>query len=222
MSGIVPRTLDLVMNESANDSARRPAGEFSTWLAELLTAIRDGTNSAVPCDGCVACCSSSQFVHIGPGESDALRHIPAELLFGAPGMPDGYVLMGYDERGRCPMLGVGGCSIYEHRPRTCRTYDCRVFPAAGVMPGEGKELIAGRANEWEFDYADERARVEHAAVQAAAAYLETRRDDLPPGAVPRVPTQLAVLACEAHDAFLDTDHPEPAAVRVAIRHRPPG
>ena len=34
--------------------------------------------------------------------------------------------------GHCPMLVDGRCSIYEHRPRTCRTYDCRVFPAAGL------------------------------------------------------------------------------------------
>src|SRR5215207_1964349 len=173
MSGIVPRTLDLVMNESAT----RPAGEFSTWLDELLTAIRDGTNSAVPCDGCIACCSSSQFVHIGPGEQDALEHIPAELLFAAPGMPDGYVLMGYDERGRCPMLADHGCSIYDHRPRTCRTYDCRVFPATGLEPGVGKERIAERAAEWEFDVREERSRVEHDAVRAAAAYLDRRRAD---------------------------------------------
>ena len=204
-----------------NESATRPAGGFSTWLDELLTAIRDGTNSAVPCDGCVACCSSSQFVHIGPGETDALGHIPAQLLFTAPGMPAGYMLMGYDEQGRCPMLVGGACSIYEHRPRTCRTYDCRVFPATGLDPGAGKDAIAERANEWEFDYADERDRIEHAAVQAAAAYLERRRDDFPPGAVPRVPTQLAVLACEAHDAFLDTLDPELAGVRVAIRSRRP-
>jgi Fe-S-cluster containining protein len=215
MSRIVSRTLELVMNESAT----RPAGEFSTWLAELLTAIRDGTNSAVPCDGCVACCSSSQFVHVAPDEVDALAHIPAELLFPAPGMPAGHVLMGYDQQGRCPMLVDGGCSIYEHRPRTCRTYDCRVFRATGLEPDAGKEAIAARASEWRFDHADERAHVEHAATRAAAAYLERHRDDFPNGAVPRVPTQLAVLAVEAHEAFLGTSEPEPEAVRVAIRRR---
>jgi len=202
-----------------NERARRPAGEFSGWLSSLLDAVRDGTSPDVPCDGCIACCSSSQFVHIGPDEADALAHIPAELLFAAPGAPEGYVLMGYDEQGRCPMLVDGACSIYEHRPRTCRTYDCRVFPATGLDPGAGKERIGARANEWEFGYADKRARVEHEAVRAAAAYLERCRDDFPPGAVPGVPTQLAVLACEAHDAFLGTDDPDPEAVRVAIRHR---
>ena len=87
-----------------NEGQRRPAGEFSAWLSALLDAVRNGTNSDTPCDGCVACCSSSQFVHIGPDETDALDHIPAEVLFAAPGTPDGFVLMGYDEHGRCPML----------------------------------------------------------------------------------------------------------------------
>ena len=58
----------------------------------------------MPCGTCTACCTSSQFVHIGPDEVDTLAHIPAELLFPAPRMPKGHVLLGYDERGHCPML----------------------------------------------------------------------------------------------------------------------
>ena len=202
-----------------NENATRPAGVFSAWLGEMLAAVRDGTNSAVPCDGCVACCSSSQFVLIEPDEVDALAHIPAELLFPAPGRPEGHVVMGYDEHGRCPMLADDGCSIYEHRPRTCRTYDCRVFAATGLEPDAGKEAIAARASEWRFAYVSEHDRLADRATRAAAAYLERRRDDFPPGAVPTAPTQLAVLAVEAHEAFFDTPDPEPEAVRVAIRRR---
>ena len=33
------------------------------------------------------------------------------------------------------MLVDGRCSIYEHRPRTCRTYDCRIFTATGLDVG---------------------------------------------------------------------------------------
>src|SRR3954452_13867356 len=82
----------------------------------------------------MACCTSSQFVHIEPDEADALAHIPAALLFPAPRLPKGHVLLGYDERGHCPMLVAGRCSMYEHRPRACRAYDCRGCPAAGVNP----------------------------------------------------------------------------------------
>jgi Fe-S-cluster containining protein len=198
---------------------RRAAGDFTAWLAGALAAIDDGAGADVPCDGCTACCVSSQFVHVDPDEQDALAHIPNELLVPAPGLPAGHLLMGYDGLGRCPMLVDDRCSIYEHRPRACRTYDCRVFPATGVDPGEGKALIAERVAEWEFGYPTERDRAEQAAVRAAASYLDRRRADFPAGAVPSAPTQLAVLAIRAHAAFVAGADPDPASVRVAIRGR---
>ena len=123
-------------------------------------ALAGDAASDVPCDGCTACCTSSQFVHIGPDEVATLAHIPAELLFPVPRAPAGNVLMGYDEHGHCPMLVDGECSIYEHRPRTCRTYDCRIFPATGVDPDDDKPAIARRARQWRFEYPTERDRVE--------------------------------------------------------------
>ena len=68
----------------------------------------------------------------GLAETDTLALIPPELLFPVPGLPSGHVLMGYAERGGCPMLIEGKCSIYAARPRIFRTYECRVFPAAGI------------------------------------------------------------------------------------------
>src|SRR6185295_19764588 len=114
-----------------------PAGDFSVWIDEMQGAIRRERSSDVPCNGCTACCTSSQFIHIGPDETDTLSRIPTGLLFPAPRMPQGHVLLGYDEQGHCPMLIDDTCSIYEHRPRTCRTYDCRVLAAAGVGIDEG-------------------------------------------------------------------------------------
>jgi Fe-S-cluster containining protein len=123
----------------------RPAGELAAWLEATRVVIRDEATADVACEGCTACCESSQFVHIAPDETDALARIPAALLFPAPGSP-GHMLLGYDEHGRCPMLVDGRCSIYAHRPRTCRTYDCRVFAAAGVDCD--KPRIAERARQW--------------------------------------------------------------------------
>jgi Fe-S-cluster containining protein len=170
-----------------------PAGAFSEWLAGMQRALRGEAASDVPCDGCTACCTSSQFVHIGPDEVETLACIPAGLLFPAPRAPAGNVVMGYDERGHCPMLVDGACSIYEHRPRTCRTYDCRVFPAAGVDP-EDKPAIADRARRWRFAYPTDQDRVEHEAVRAAAKSVTERADALPEGVMPANATQLAVLA----------------------------
>lgn len=130
-----------------------PAIDFPTWRAQFRSALERGANSAVPCDGCTACCRSHQFVHIDDDEADTLAHIDPGCLVRAPGAEATSWVMGYDIAGRCPQLTDAGCSIYDHRPRTCRTYDCRVFAAAGVRPDQ--PLVAARAGEWEFAAGDQ-------------------------------------------------------------------
>ena len=172
-----------------------PAGRFSTWLGQV------GVD--VPCGTCTACCTSSQFVHIGPDERDTLSRIPKALLFPAPGLPKGNVVMGYDQRGHCPMFVDGACSIYEHRPRTCRTYDCRVFPAAGLEPDhDGRAKIAAQVRRWRFDVSEPDDATLQSAVQAAAAYLRANANLLP-GLVPSNSTQLAFLAVGIREVFLE-------------------
>ena len=104
------------------------------------------------------------------------------------------------------MLTDGRCSLYEHRPRTCRTYDCRVFPAAGLeIEGHDKALIAEQTRRWRFDYPGELDRNERDAVRAAAEFLQEHKEVLPEGTSATSATQLAVLAVEVHDAFLRYD-----------------
>jgi Fe-S-cluster containining protein len=210
------------------------AGDFSSWMTEVQGAIAGENGADVPCAGCTACCTASQFVHIGPDETDTLAHIPDELLFPAPGRPPGHVLLGYDERGHCPMLVDNQCSVYEHRPMACRTYDCRVFPATGVVVDEDdvdKELIAHRSREWVFGFATTTAHTERDALRAAVTFLREHPEVLS-GAILNA-TQRAVLAIEIHDTFLDRDapggemtvvDPDPDSVRVEVRRRsaPPG
>jgi hypothetical protein len=207
-----------------------PAGSFSAWLAGMERALEGEASSDVPCGDCTGCCRSSQFVHIGPDEVDTVAHIPAALLFPAPRMPRGNVLLGYDEQGCCPMLVDGRCSIYEHRPRTCRTYDCRVFPASGVeIEDDGdKGPIAERARRWTFDVAQSDDRVRHLAVRAAASFVDAHPEVLPEGAPRPTATQRAVMAVRAHRAFLGRDgetgdlvavDPDPGTVRVALGRR---
>ena len=181
------------------------AGDFSSWLTEIQGAIRGEHGSDVPCGNCTACCTSSRFIHVGPDETDTLAHIPSELLFPAPRLPDGHVLLGYDERGHCPMLIDGRCTIYEHRPMTCRTYDCRIFPAAGLEPGDDEALIARQARRWRFSFRTGADVTRHRAVRAAAASLDERPDLLPDVPAPTNATQRAVLAIEIHEAFLQPD-----------------
>ena len=170
-----------------------------------------GDQVQVPCGDCTACCTSAQFVHIGPEEEEALARIPRALLFPAPGLPKGTMVMGYDEQGRCPMLVDGACSIYDHRPRTCRTYDCRVFTAAGLDPDGA--AITERVRRWRFDAGDERLQ---SAVRAAAAFL---RDNARRLGVSTNPTQVAYLAARIHDLFVDGA--TPAFATVAARLTPP-
>ena len=204
------------------DARDLAAGDFSAWLADARRAIRGTGDSAVPCGTCTACCTSSQFVHIAPDETATLARIPPALLFPAPGRPRGHVLLGYDERGRCPMLVGERCSIYEDRPRTCRRYDCRVFPAAGVAVDDGAQVAIGRqAERWRFDVSTPGARGSHEAVRAAAAYLRAHGELLAEAGVPANATQIAVLAIELHEIFLGGDGtlatPEPSALRAALQ-----
>ncbi len=172
----------------------------------MLPAICGQGVSEVPCGDCTACCTSSQFVHIAPDENETLSHVPPELRFPAPRMPRGHVVLGYDQSGHCPLLGGAGCSIYAHRPRTCRTYDCRVFVATGLeITEESQVSIARRAKRWRFSFPEELDRVRHEAVRAAAAFLKEHQGLLPEDLAPRTVTQVAVLAVGIHDLFLDRD-----------------
>ena len=102
-----------------------------------------------------------------------------------------------------------------HRPRACRIYDCRVFPAAGVTPD--KPLIA------------ERAGAGSSRIGTATRRSSTRRCAPPPASsrtartwcpATAVPSTCAVLAVELRDLFLDPDRPPaPSAVRVKLGRR---
>lgn len=111
------------------------------------------------------------------------------------------------------MLGQAGCTIYEHRPRTCRTYDCRVFTATGITPDE--PLVADRAAGWVFELSGIEDEATHEAVRDAARFLQIH----PEIAGSTDPTIVSVLADELSELFVGTDQPRPGAVREAIRRR---
>ena len=181
------------------------AGEFSAWVAQMTDAMRGARPADVPCGDCTGCCTSSQFVHVEPDDVDALAHIPDELLFPAPHAPEGHRLLGYNERGHCPMLVDGGCSIYEFRPWTCRTYDCRIFAATGVEADDDKPVIANRARQWRFRFDSDDGKIRQEAMSAAARYLIENKSELPEELVFYNATQHAVLAFRIHELFLLTD-----------------
>ncbi len=196
------------------------AGDFRAWLAEIEPARRGAGETSVPCATCTACCRSSQFIHVGPDETDALAHIPPEVLFTAPGGAPGQMVMGYDERGWCPMLSDTGCTIYDYRPRTCRSYDCRIFAAVGVGPDERDQPdLAARARSWVFEFSDDPTatdRRDHNAVQAAARFLRDHAAELPSAVRPANATGLALLAIDIRRLFEGND-PTLGEVVAALR-----
>jgi len=182
------------------------AGEFSDWLKGFQSSLREGTDNEVACGDCVGCCSSSYFIHVGPTEKDTLRHLPKDLAIPAPGMEPGNLLIGYQPDGRCPMLGEGNrCTIYSHRPKTCRAYDCRIFAAAGIAAGgNDKSTINQRVKSWKFEYSSETARRTHRSVKRAAQFIREHAKLFPGGRIPTDPSQLAILAIKVHSIFLDS------------------
>jgi uncharacterized protein len=186
-----------------------PAGNFSSWLDRLEKAMANGEAMDVPCKDCTACCTSSYFIHIGRRESRTIHAIPSKLLFPATNMAKGDLLMGYDAHGCCPMFLHDACSIYENRPLTCRQYDCRIFAAAGIDAGDGKDkiLITERSRQWEFAYPSENDLLQHNAVKTAARFLAGHPDLNPKRLIPANATQLALLAIKLHTVFLDKNKP---------------
>jgi hypothetical protein len=113
------------------------------------------------------------------------------------------------------MLQDGNCSIYEDRPETCRSYDCRVYAAAGMNAGEDKAVINARIARWRFDYPHERDCEEHRAVTAAANHLRQHPVRFPGGRIPSRASEIAVLAVKSYTVFLDPPAGD-AAISAAI------
>jgi uncharacterized protein len=184
------------------------AGNFSAWLNKIEKA-QDRDAMDVPCGECNACCRSSYFIHIKPNEKETLKAIPNKLLFPAPGLPKGHKLMGYDQNGKCPMLINDTCSIYEHRPLTCRNYDCRVFAATGIKTDEKeKAAIATQVELWKFSFKDDNDYKNIKAVQAVAQFLKTEKVFFPKNFLPQNDTQLAILAIKVYKIFLIKENRE--------------
>jgi uncharacterized protein len=160
------------------------------------------------------------FIHIKPEETQTIRRIPRALLFPAPGLPQGHVLMGCSDKGHCPMLVDNECSIYEYRPQTCRDYDCRVFAATGIPVDERTQAeIALRVKAWVFHYGSEASREEHTVVKQAAGFLQKNRDLFPQGSLPNYPVQLAALAVRIYRLFSDMSakvHDDASAMSDAV------
>lgn len=74
--------------------------------------------STVNCRSCRACCVDFADTPVLPFESGDGLDIEVR---------DGKRFLRKKANGECIHLQDGGCSVYEHRPSTCRVFDCRDF-----------------------------------------------------------------------------------------------
>ncbi len=191
------------------------AGAFSSWLRAMRASLAGGPGMDVACGDCVGCCTSSYYIKVRAHESAALERIGAARLEPAPG-GKGHRLMGYDERGHCHMFVNGGCSIYQDRPETCRTYDCRLFSASGMKAGgDDKSVINNRVARWRFSFPTDQDRDEQRAVTAAANFLRQHPVRFPGGHIPSRPSEIAVLAVKTYQVFLKPP-PTDAQISAAL------
>jgi uncharacterized protein len=199
----------------SGSEAELPAGNFSEWLRAMRSALAGGPGMQVACGECRGCCTSSYYIKVRSTETDALAHIPPEKLIEQAGAPSGTRLMGFDAHGHCLMYRDGNCTIYPHRPDTCRTYDCRIFTAAGLQAGPERTVINQRVARWQFAYPTDLDREEQRAVKAAAAFLRQHPVRFPGGRIPSRPSDIAVLAVKSYRVFLG-ESPEDSAAASGI------
>jgi Fe-S-cluster containining protein len=98
----------------------------------------------VPCGDCHRCCTGHAFEQIGLEPFEVARFPQAiwheETQEHAIPWTDG----------RCPFFIDGRCSIYEHRPSTCRVFDCRIYLVQTVPVYKAQmPLIADVLDMWD-------------------------------------------------------------------------
>ncbi len=183
------------------EEAGLDAGVFSVWLRDTEAALAEKREADVPCGPCNACCRTSHYIHVRPEDRRALKCLPRAYLSPAPDLPPGNLVLGFDQAGRCPMLVDGRCTIYADRPRACRTYDCRIYAAAGIEAD--RPDIDAQARRWRFTFPAARDHEALDAVRAAVAFVRAHPEGFPSAAAHRQPLRVAVVAIAVHERFLE-------------------
>ena len=98
----------------------------------------------VPCNGCTACCRE-QMVTLDPKLGDDLEVLSQHFALGH------MLILESTENGDCVYLDDGGCSVWEHRPAMCRTFDCRKHFQSFTRPERRRMVKAGIASRDVFE-----------------------------------------------------------------------
>ncbi len=112
---------------------RRKWGTIARWARHRLKNVEagvrgivarrydEGADADVPCGSCNACCRSGLHIDLQSWESDI--GLDVEIR-------EGMRLLRMNADGSCVHLVDNQCNVRDHRPISCRTYDCRDFAAA--------------------------------------------------------------------------------------------
>ena len=174
------------------------AGPFSEWLrpcAPHSPATAAWTWPVATASAAAPRRISSRFAHTRPR---ALERIGADNLRPVPGASNGSHAHGIRRPRSLLHVRERRMLYLPHRPETCRTYDCRVFTAAGMNAGPDKSVINERIASWRFEYPSPRDHEEHRAVTAAANFIRQHPIRFPGGHVPSRPSEIAVLAVKSY------------------------
>ena len=97
---------------------------------DFLAAWWRGDAGPVPCGACSAFC---YYDGIPVDKKRDRRHLSYLLT---ERDADGGLVLQRRADGACAHLGArGGCTVYDHRPSACRSFDCRAFAAIRPAPG---------------------------------------------------------------------------------------
>lgn len=122
----------------ALDEAKR---SLNCSARDFLAAWWRGKAGPVPCAGCSACCYYAGVPVDKKRDRSRLPHLLTERNH------EGELVLQRRSDGACAHLGERGCTVYEHRPSACRSFDCRAFSAMGLVEHCDPDH---RTPDWEF------------------------------------------------------------------------
>lgn len=104
------------------------ADKFISYLEARWRAFVEGEGN-VDCQSCRGCCRAGYAIGLSKAEAAIIPHVVFE----------GHAVILPLPTGACPYLIDEKCSIYAHRPASCRQYDCRDFAMASLRlnPADG-------------------------------------------------------------------------------------
>ena len=88
---------------------------------DFLAAWWRGDAGPVRCGACSACCYYSGIPVDTKRDRRRLPHLHTERN------RHGELVLRQRADGTCAHLGEQGCTVYQHRPSACRSFDCRAF-----------------------------------------------------------------------------------------------